>query len=623
MCFFAFFIVEFITQDVNVNKIISVKWRKMCRVLCRREEVHSDHLLFSSFNVMTVFTQHAITLSELTAQMSLIKENKTIKKWKTRLHRFVSIIRLTEIRHVQQCVRWVLKHEIGLIVVGGDHSDHCLWSNVVSIDMNVFDQINIHTTKKNEKDFDFDFDFLIVAEIDCKTKNIVRKIMKTDVTVFLKTRPSVDARLWLQNDIEHFARLHELACDVIVGVVVVSFDFSKVLCVDRVSSQHRPAAVIRSENESSLLWIMKGAGINFDIVVSVIFKVYAAPTYLTRNWAVPLSDNFETRLRLSDFDELVVRKFFRNCSADAYLYWDVGQLHLDVIMFEFFTIRLTFATPTPIGAIWGPEDKFKTVDGVGLFETEMYVSEMHSGHGGGQTSSFKQCLFLRRIGETNVADRLVTAVKTPSPLCYLHLLQGGEAVGDVAVDVTAFDCRDWGSVCVIIDVWFRNQDSAEAARSVVRWIYNVVGNLLFLNNGAYSADLEPNFRDVVLTIKIFESNRLRLIRFKHSSDPRNVLIYAYPFSKTSMKQKFIIFITGENCAEKNIVSTFEFPCSSNAFTKASRHVQSALAMRSNKNMRRLSVPTWAVCFEIVPTRSSIGQRWRHFFKNRRGNDLDF
>ena len=40
----------------------------------------------------------------------------------------------------------------------------------------------------------------------------------------------------------------------------------------------------------------------------------------------------------------------------------------------------------------GPEDNSKTVDGVGVFETEMYMSGMHGGHGGGKTSSFKRCL---------------------------------------------------------------------------------------------------------------------------------------------------------------------------------------------------------------------------------------
>jgi FAD/FMN-containing dehydrogenase len=118
--------------------------------------------------------------------------------------------------------------------------------------------------------------------------------------------------------------LHGLACDAIVGAVVVSVDFGQVLCVGRVLSEYLPADAVRPENEPDLLWAMKGAGTNFGIVVSVTFKAYAAPIYLTRNWVIPLSDNLEARLRLSDFNKFVARKLSRNCFADAYLYWDAG-----------------------------------------------------------------------------------------------------------------------------------------------------------------------------------------------------------------------------------------------------------------------------------------------------------
>lgn len=292
----------------------------MCCALSRCTKAHSDHLLFSSLNVMMIFTQHAIALSKLTTQMSLMKRYQTIKNRKTRLHRFVTIIRLIEIWHVQQCVQWVLKHKIDLIIIDENHSDHCLWLNVVSINMSVFDQVNILTTRKNEEDFDFDFNFLIIVEIDCKTRNIVRKIMMTSVTVFLRARSSVDARLWLQDNIEHLTKLHELACNVIVDVVVISVDSDQILCIDRVSSSHRSINVVRLKNESSLLWAMKDVEINFDIVISVTFKTYATSIYLTWNWVISLSDNLETRLRLSDFDKLVVRKLLQNCFADTYLY---------------------------------------------------------------------------------------------------------------------------------------------------------------------------------------------------------------------------------------------------------------------------------------------------------------
>lgn len=139
---------------------------------------------------------------------------------------------------------------------------------------------------------------MVVAEAGCKTGDIVRKTMAAGVTVPLGARPSVGAGLWLQGGIGHLARLYGLACDAIVGAVVVSVDSSKALCIGRVPNQHRPAGAVRPENETDLLWAIKGAGTNAGIVVSVVFKAYVAPTYSTRNWIVPLSDSLEARLRL-------------------------------------------------------------------------------------------------------------------------------------------------------------------------------------------------------------------------------------------------------------------------------------------------------------------------------------
>ena len=548
------FIAGFVMQDENVDKAIRVEWREVCRALGRREEAYPDHLLFSSPNVMAAFTQHATTLPELMVEVPLVKWYQTVKNREARLHHPAATVRPTEVPHIQQCVRWALKHGVSLTVLGGGHSGHCLWPNVVSVDMGAFDKVNILMAAEDGGDSGSDSGTLVVAEAGCKSGDIVRKTMAAGVTVPLGARPSVGAGLWLQGGIGHLARLHGLACDAIVGAVVVSVESSQVLCIGRVPSQHEPPSAIRPENESDLLWAIKGAGTNFGIVVSVTFKAHAAPTYWTRNWVVPLSDNNEARRKLSDFDKIFARKLPRNCSADAYLYWDVGQLHLGVTMFESSTTRSSFATPRSVGEIWGPEAHFKAVDGVGLFETEMYVSGMHGGHGKGKTSSFKRCLFLNCIGEANVADRLVAAVKTrPSPLCYLHLLQGGGAVGDVSADATAFGCRDWDFACVITGVWPRDQDGTEAARATVQWVYNVVENLLSLSSGAYSADLGPDPRDAALAAKAFGPNLPRLARLKNSLDPRNVLAYACPLPKTLTlkEQKLIILVTGESCAGKD------------------------------------------------------------------------
>ena len=553
---FASFVVGFTMQDDDVNKDFRADWRNVCRALGRREEAHPNHLLFSSPNVIVAFTQHATSLPELTAQVPLVKGDRTVKNREARLHRPASIMRPTDVRQVQQCVRWALKHGVGLTVLGGGHSGHCLWPHVVSVDMSAFDQVHILTAGEDGGDLTSNGSSLVVAEAGCKTGDIVRKTMAAGVTLPLGARPSVGAGLWLQGGIGHLARLHGLGCDAIVGAVMVSADSGQVLCVGCVPSQHSPAGAVHPANESDLLWALKGAGTNFGVVVSVIFKSYAAPTYLTRNWVVPLSDKLEARLRLSDFDELIARKLHYNCSADAYLYWEAGQLHLGVTMFETTTTRPPFATltttPTPVGEVWGVEDNVKVVDGVSLFETEMYMSGMHGGHGGGKTSSFKRCLFLTRIGEAKVADRLVAAIETrPSPLCYLHLLQGGGAVSDVAAHATAFGCRDWDFACVITGVWPRDQDSTEVAQSAVRWVYDVAGDLLPLSSGAYGADLGPDPRDVTLAVKAFGPNRLRLGHLKHRLDPHNVLAYACPLPKIPIEQRLIILVTGESCAGKD------------------------------------------------------------------------
>jgi len=557
---FAPFVAGFVLQDVEADKAIRAEWRKVCRDKGRREEAHPDHLFFSSPDIMVAFTKHATALPELMAQVPFLKEDKVIKNREARLHHPALIVRPTEVQHVQQCVRWALKHGVGLSIIGGGHSGHCIWPNVVSVDMDAFDQLHIVTAgdgaAESGSDSSPDSGPLVVAEAGCKTGDIVRKTMAAGLTVPLGSRPSVGAGLWLQGGIGHLTRLHGLACDAIVGAVVVSVDCGQVLCIGRVPIQHWPSGAVCPENETDLLWAIQGAGTNFGIVVSVTFKAYVAPTYSTRNWVFPLKDKFEARLNLNDFDESVARKLPRSCSADAYLYWDIGKLHLGMTRYESSTTGHTsetpVPTPTPVGLNLGPASNFKAVDGVGLFEAELYMSGMHGGHGGSKTSSFKRCLFLKRIGESNITDILVTAIETrPTELCYLHLLQGGGAVRDVAVNATAFGCRDWDFACVVTGVWHRDQDGTEIARSAVGWVYNVARDLLPLSSGVYSADLGPDPRDAALSAKAFGPNRPRLARLKHSLDPHNVLAYACPLPKVTMEQKLIILVTGESCAGKD------------------------------------------------------------------------
>jgi adenine phosphoribosyltransferase len=549
---FASFVTGFVLEDLEVDRTIRAEWRKVCRTLSRRGEAHPSQLFFSSPIIMAAFTKDATALSELTLQVPLWKENKAVKNREACFRHPASIVRPTDVQHVQQCVQWALKHGLGLSIIGGGHSGHCLWHNVVGVDMSAFDQAHIITAERDGEGYSSSSDYLVVAGAGCRTEDIVRKTMAAGLTVPLGARPSVGAGLWLQGGMGHLARLHGLACDTIVGAVLISVESSQVLCVGHVPKQHRPASAVFPKNETELLWAIKGAGTNFGIVVSVTFKAFVAPTYLIRNWVVPLSDKREASLKLYNFDSLVVRNLPRGLSADAYLYWDIDQLHLGITMFASSTTTTEIPIPTAVRTVLGPEDNCSTADSVGVFEAEMYISRMHGGHGGSKTSSSKRCLSLMEIGALNIADVLVAAIETrPTPLCYLHFLQGGGAVHDVAANDTAFGCRDWGFACVITGVWPRGQDGSELAGAAVRWVYDVAKDLLPLSSGAYSADLGPDPRDAALAAIAFGPNRPRLGRLKQSSDPRNVLAYACPLRNVPMGQKLIILVTGDICAGKD------------------------------------------------------------------------
>ncbi|KAK3369675.1 phosphoribosyl transferase domain protein [Lasiosphaeria ovina] len=536
------------------------EWRNVCRALGGREHDahHPDHVVFSAPEVMAAFTRHATALPELAVKVPLADRDKMVKNHEARRRRAAAIVRPTDVCHVQECVRWALEHGVGLTVLGGGHSGHCLWPNVVAVDMGAFDDVCVLAATAGGQQSDSDYcGPLILAGAGCKTGDIVGKAMAAGLTVPLGARPSVGAGVWLQGGIGHLARMYGLACDCIVGAVVVSVASGEVLCVGCVPSEHRPAGAVSLElEESYLLWAIKGAATNFGIVVSVTFKAYAAQTYSVRDWVIPLSYGLEVRHKLASFGKVAAKDLPRTCSADAYLYGNNDRLCLGVTMFDTSpTARanseIPAPAPNPVSEMLGPHASLKTVDGVGVFECDMYMSGMHGGHGGGKTSSFKRCLFLKDIGEAPIADILVAAVeRRPTALCYLHLLQGGEAIGDVAADSTAFGCRDWDFACVITGIWPRDQDGTNTALAAVCWVYEVATQLLPLSSGVYGADLGPDPRDAPLAASAFGPNIPRLARLKRRFDPRSVLAYAFPLSRPP-DPKLIVLVTGESGAGKD------------------------------------------------------------------------
>ncbi|KAM3425796.1 hypothetical protein BST61_g7724 [Cercospora zeina] len=537
---FARFAAGVVVRDVDEKEAIQKEWRSVCRLHGRSEHSYPDRLCFDAPNIMMTFTKHATTLDELTDKMPAVTGDYLVKNREARQHRPALIVKPHEIQHIQHCVHWALKNRTRLTIVGGGHGGHCLQPNVVAIDMGAFNKVHI-VAPVQKTSSTFQSDTFVIVDAGCKAGDVIRTTMAAGLTVPLGSRPSVGAGLWLQGGIGHLARLHGLACDAIVGAVIASVASGQLFCVGQVPVQYRPSNATCVDYDSDLMWALKGAGTNFGIVVSVTFKTVRAGKFALHNWIVPLNDEYEVERKLAAFDHLIASKLPRHCSADAYLYSERDQLHLGISMCHTFT-----GEPTERNDEWIRvasklfEEKYSSriVDGIGLFDTEMYMSGMHGGHAGGKTSSFKRCVFLKHIATPEIVKSLLSAMKVrPSPQCYFHLLQGGGAVGNVPAAATAFGCRDWDFACVITGVWDRNKDNTAISQAAV--------------HGVYSADLGPDPRDSALAAKAFGQNRPRLAQLKSKYDPENVLSFACPLPKAPIAPKLIVLVTGESCAGKD------------------------------------------------------------------------
>ncbi|KAJ4112490.1 hypothetical protein NW768_011656 [Fusarium equiseti] len=388
---FTSFITGQTVEDQEEKASMSTSLREVCRASARHDNGPPGFLVFSASEIIMTFTQHAVKLNELIDQVPLLTR---ITKTKSRQVHFVqpaAVVRPTKIKQIQACVTWALKHQTSLTVVGGGHSGHCHWPGTVSVDMSAFDQVHIIQDVGNFNDAEA----LVVAGAGCKTGDIIQTTMTHDLIVPLGARPSVGAGLWLQGGLGHSMGHRGLASDCIVGAVLVEVQSAQVFCVGYVPKKHQPRGAVRPEKEDDLLWALRGAGTNFGIILSVIFKTYPSWSFSVTNWRIALSGNDR---KLQDVLQ-AAKRLSSASSADAYLYYADDQPMLGVTLIESAPPgtrwdREPFNTPERLLPDLGQPEDTRLVNSVELFDTEMYVSGMHGGHGGGKTSSFKRCVFL-------------------------------------------------------------------------------------------------------------------------------------------------------------------------------------------------------------------------------------
>ncbi|RBQ70357.1 hypothetical protein FVER53590_26522 [Fusarium verticillioides] len=513
------------------------QWRTICRQLARRDDDRPGYLNFSSPEIMIAMTRHAKNLPDLAALVPLAHRPYGVKNRQALRNRPAAIVRPLDISQVQSCVRWALANKTSLVILGGGHSDHCLWPNVVSVDMGAFDKVHVVNPPQ-----DIDTECWVVAGAGCKTEDIIHETMPVGVTVPLGSRPSVGAGLWLQGGIGHLARHCGLTCDAIVGAIMVDVISGQVLCVGYVPEQHRPSNAVRHDRDEELLWALKGAGTNFGIVISVTFKSYTAQMFSVCNYGYPSGQNAEETLKNLSRD--VSSRYPYDISSDYYLCCEGGEIRCGMTTFlcSLEGVSSDNSTGSPP----------KTVDAIELFDKEFYVSKMHQGHGGGKTSAFRRCVFLKDIANADTMKVLISATRdVPTPYCYLNLVHGGKAVRHVAPEDAAFGCRDWDFACVVTGVWPSEYDGRRISDIVIRWVYRVINELLPLSKGVYGADLGPDPRDRILATKAFGPNRRRLVKLKQAFDPNSILAYTCPLTLSGLPQKLVILVTGEHGVGKD------------------------------------------------------------------------
>lgn len=513
-------------------------------------------------------------MEDLVSQVTLrAQRDRRFKNPQARSHQPACFAKPQTYGQIQATVRWALKHRHSLTVVGGGHSEHGVWPDVVAIDMTSFTRIDVFSADEANKTCVGNPGPLVVVETGCRTDDIVRRTQSAGLVVPLGTCPSVGAGSWLQGGFGHLTRAYGLTSDAIVGAVLVDVKCGRLLCVGTVPRPNWPLHAHQPNDGADLLWALKGAGTNFGVIISLTFRASPAATFSSLTWALslpavpfgPSGDNGRLEGLLASFEKLSFTVHPRNFAAECFLYFYNGGLRMGWATFDSYfddatpsSTTTAAATDTHLPANESPgtqaEEQEPNVTGLEIFQAEKAIRLLHYSMCGNKTSSFKRCVFLRHV-KPGLAGILLSAMNSsPSAFCRIHLHHyGSEAIQGVAVDATAFGCRDLAFACVVHGMWPRSRDGTETARAAVQWVYDTVAKILSLPlaAGVYGADLGPDPRDFELASKAFGPNLARLQRLKRRWDPSNVLGYACPIFKTHRAAKLIVVVTGESGVGKD------------------------------------------------------------------------
>lgn len=236
-----------------VDPDVRLDWRNVCRSRGSSDPTLPGQLIFHAPEIMLAFNEYAGALQALTARVPVATSPQSIKNREACDVVYADIVAPTDVEQVQTCVQWALKHRMNLTIIGGSHSGHCVQPNIVAVDMSCFYKVHVTDTRNPIDDDNSTQSPLITVGSGCTTGDIIETATKAGLTVPLGSRPSVGIELRLLGGVGHLSRQHGLACDSIVGAVLVSVETGEVLRSSDISQAHCPKDAIRPENETDLL----------------------------------------------------------------------------------------------------------------------------------------------------------------------------------------------------------------------------------------------------------------------------------------------------------------------------------------------------------------------------------
>ena len=452
---------------------------------------------------------HSCCTCNAQMQAASMENAKKRVNWRARSKTPALVVIPNSVAGIQSCIRGAALKTVGcgkISVIGGGHSENCFHDDAIVIDMVLWRNVKVDP-----------LGMTVRVGGGATIGEITSACEKHGLVVPLGDRPGVGMGLILQGGLNHFMRKFGLACDNILRVVYVS-----------------PTGKLEVADNDEDLWLFRGAGTNFGIVIEVTLQAHKLESVWVQHTEIGPCDDGEMASASSSYAEMATA-LPETAALDCYLYWS-SHKDVAVVTCLFDTCREftdreyipKFLRQHYTGGGKVAQSKPTTYKPTELFDQEPYMTETFAIERTtapgfdppSKVRSIKLAIFLTKSTDWSILERAIRGA--PTTWCYIHIMPGGESVKNMPE--SSFGCRNWAFVAVITA---RYPDEAPDEKdSCESWITKTVSTLLPYTDGVYGSDLGP--ADFEHGLMAFGNHSRLLANMKRKLDPLNVLSCGCP-----------------------------------------------------------------------------------------------